>query len=564
MSGKPKTASEKRTEAFANQLIEAIENNTAPWLKPWGVGELLAHRPHNAVTGGFYNGVNRMILSSAGAAKGYKTGEWCTRLQAEKHNWRLKKDEQPTYICFFISPKDREEVANLPEEQAEKAMRGGMITFAVYNVEQFENRNRNLFETLDKLPSEHEIHERAEEILKESKADIRHSYVDRAFYSSTHDLIHLPEKKTFLSSGGYYATALHELGHWTGHPDRLDRKLGNKFGSQDYAREELRAEIASFMLSQEVGIEYDPSQHVSYIKSWVQYLRDHPKEILNACRDAEKIFQYIEQFDRHASKDRNADLKEHLENSREFVKNYDLRMEMPTEERAQLVIEIAENTEVVSDYKSVSRALRDETGFSQFTMKSLQHVAEARNYDEKMRLAMIITPTNEQLGKRLIGNSKTAEAENTPIEAQPTHPMDKYLAEFSSNVKDFLDTVRHPLFKEMGDREKAEKYLASYLTENIHKDGTILDNLRSDIAQAQAENPAIEPLNMDTYLEKIGEILQEHNIAIADDKIAWVHRTESYFMAVDKTEAIVSGFDLNPKPPKENTAEKSIDNSVAR
>src|SRR5271166_764074 len=82
-------------------------------------------------------------------------------------------------------------------------------------------------------------------------------------------------------------------GHWTGHPDRLDRDLGNPFGSEGYAREELRAEIASLILGSELGIGYDPAQHASYVDHWIQILTESPKEILFAAADAERISEYI-------------------------------------------------------------------------------------------------------------------------------------------------------------------------------------------------------------------------------------------------------------------------------
>lgn len=507
MSSERKTPSERRTEAFANQLIEAIKNNTAPWLRPWDEGELYNHRPHNVVTGGYYNGINRMILSTAAIEKGYKTGEWCTRLQAEKHNMRLKKDEKPTYICFFIRPKEEEEVVNLPEEQAERAMRGGMVTFAVYNLEQFENRNRTIFEILDKPPQQHEIHERAEGILKESGADIRHSYANEAYYAPKDDYIHLPHQHTFLSSGGYYATALHELAHWTGHPDRLDRLDNAKFGSQSYAREELRAEIASYMLSEEIGVAFDPTNHVSYIQSWVKNLEDHPKEILNACRDAERIFQYIEQFDRHKSKDKNADLKAHLEDSREFVKNYDLRMQMPTEERAELVIEIAENTEAVSDYKSVARALRDETGFSQFTMRALRNVAEARNYDEKMRLAMIITPTDEQLGRRLMKNS-SIDDERAKVDDTVKDPISAKYEEVQKQLSTLTATITNPIIEQVVDRNKLKSAIANYAVSVAKEYGALTEQIK----ESQPNKLPVQVLPQDKYFSDLAEQFQTAGI----------------------------------------------------
>ena len=136
-------------------------------------------------------------------------------------------------------------------------------------------------------------HERAEAVLKASGAEIRHDQPDRAFYRPATDRIHLPPRDSFPSADTYYATALHELGHWTGHPSRLDRDLAHPFGSVGYAKEELRAEIASLMVGDQLGIGHDPGQHAAYVKSWVQVLKEDPKEILRASRDADKISNYV-------------------------------------------------------------------------------------------------------------------------------------------------------------------------------------------------------------------------------------------------------------------------------
>lgn len=136
-------------------------------------------------------------------------------------------------------------------------------------------------------------HERAEALLKASGADIRHDQPDRAFYRPATDRIHLPPRDSFPSADAYYSTALHELGHASGHPSRLDRDLAHPFGSVGYAKEELRAEIASLMVGDQLGIGHDPGQHAAYVKSWVQVLKEDPKEILRASRDADKIAGYV-------------------------------------------------------------------------------------------------------------------------------------------------------------------------------------------------------------------------------------------------------------------------------
>ncbi|EAJ5683720.1 DNA primase, partial [Campylobacter lari] len=160
----------------------------------------------------------------------------------------------------------------------------------VFNAEQIEN--------MPKLEQKQEIDnfktiKEAQKILNDSKAIIHHQG-NRAFYNVANDTITLPMKENFLSEGAYYATALHELGHWSGHESRLNRDLNHPFGSKEYAKEELRAEIASFLFNGKIGLDYDPGQHLSYIDSWVKILEDKPHEIFKATSDATKIVDFIE------------------------------------------------------------------------------------------------------------------------------------------------------------------------------------------------------------------------------------------------------------------------------
>ena len=90
-----------------------------------------------------------------------------------------------------------------------------------------------------------------------------------------------------MSAGDY------ELGHWTGHATRLNRDLSDPFGSIGYAREELRAEIASMIIGSELGIGYDPGQHAAYAASWVHIIEDQPFEIFRAAAEGEKMHTYL-------------------------------------------------------------------------------------------------------------------------------------------------------------------------------------------------------------------------------------------------------------------------------
>ena len=131
-----------------------------------------------------------------------------------------------------------------------------------------------------------------------------HDQTDRAFYSPTQDRIHLPPKEAFQDAAGYYGTALHELAHYSGHPSRLNRLTlteSYRFGDTNYAREELRAELASVFLAAERGIPHNPEQHAAYVSSWIQTLQEDKNEIFRAAHDASAITDYLLAFERDRS-----------------------------------------------------------------------------------------------------------------------------------------------------------------------------------------------------------------------------------------------------------------------
>jgi len=155
-----------------------------------------------------------------------------------------------------------------------------------------------------KRPAPFEVVNSGERILDNSGARISHDQADRAFYSRTNDSIHLPPKDAFKDAAAYYGTALHELAHWTGHPSRLDRSTLNasyKFGDTNYAKEELRAELASVFLAAERGIPHDPEQHAAYVGSWVKALREDKNEIFRAAHDASAATDFLLALERDRS-----------------------------------------------------------------------------------------------------------------------------------------------------------------------------------------------------------------------------------------------------------------------
>ena len=126
-------------------------------------------------------------------------------------------------------------------------------------------------------------------------ANIKHGG-NSAYYRPSEDYINMPIKSDFNDEAGYYATLLHELTHWSGFEKRLNRELGNKFGSPKYAFEELVAELGAAFLCQDFKIQGE-LRHSGYIESWLKCLKDNPNAIFKAAALAQKAADYIKQFD---------------------------------------------------------------------------------------------------------------------------------------------------------------------------------------------------------------------------------------------------------------------------
>lgn len=344
-------------EEFSQKVIEHLEAGTAPWQRPWqGKANSM---PHNPISGTVYKGSNRVWLSLTALDLGYADPRWLTFNQASEQGYRIKKGSKGTQVQYWQWEKRVPEVDEsgksvLDEDGKQKnkivkldrpIVRGAFV-FNGTQVEGLEPWSPKLEQEFTWNPDE-----KAENILEASGAAIFHDQGNRAFYNIRKDEIHLPPKENFPDQASYYGTALHELAHWTGHNSRLDRQFG-AFGTQDYAREELRAEIASWMLSSETGIAHDPEQHAAYVKSWIKLIQEDPYEILRACRDAERSMHYT------LSLELNKKLEQE---SPTLVKDKETVLEPSTEEIEQWIARNVEQTKpsfftriISQDYDAVA------------------------------------------------------------------------------------------------------------------------------------------------------------------------------------------------------------------
>lgn len=315
----------KMREEMIETFLNALQEDKIPWHKSWSA--FPPGIPRNAVKDTEYRGINRFWLFHTAEQNGYSDPRWCTYKQARDSGWQVRKGEKGTHVEFWslydretrktISSKEADVLRQQlsPEEYAER-VKPVANNYTVFNAEQIEG--------IPKLPEAeiktYELDEnelvRAREVLFENMDVLFQEGGERAFYRPSEDCIHLPEIRRFESEYDYMATLLHEAGHATGHESRLNRPNGNEFGSPEYAKEELRAEIASAFTVQTLHLSRSGSHienHKAYIQSWIKILKDEPDELFRAIRDAEKISDYLVEkgeFDLEHSKEKDLVSKE--------------------------------------------------------------------------------------------------------------------------------------------------------------------------------------------------------------------------------------------------------------
>jgi antirestriction protein ArdC len=281
--------------AVTDQVIAALEAGTPPWRRPWDPDKAGGPcTPRNATTGARYRGINVVTLGMSPLAFCTSDPRWATYKQAADKGWQVKKGERGTTAYFFkrIEVRDGKAADSNGEEGTRRIPL--LRAFTLFHASQIEGVPDFVPPTIEEAPWR--APEAAELIITNSRAVIRVGG-DRAFYSPVTDHIQMPPLQAFHTPSGYSGCILHELGHWSGAKERLDRDLHNASGSHDYAREELRAEIAQVMVSTELGIpDCDFTNNVSYLASWLEKLRSDRKEIFRAAADAQRIADYLLAF----------------------------------------------------------------------------------------------------------------------------------------------------------------------------------------------------------------------------------------------------------------------------
>lgn len=319
-------------QQVTNTIIEAMEKGELPFQKAWDgkIGAALVQKPINGATKRPYTRENLIYLSYVMQTKGDgKDPRFYTFNQAKNLGYSIRKGAKSYLIKQgFFATKDQFGQP-LPEDECHWTSTLSRVFHASDVVQYVQVKDKDgqpvTEPVLDdngqpKLGKDGEAivkrvfeekpipayvpekvkgytHEEtmvlAENMLNRSGAVIKHDQADRAYYTRGKDEIHLPPRAAFKELAAYYATALHELGHWTGHQSRLNRNMGNSFGSPEYAKEELRAEMASVYLSMDLGLPLNTMNHAAYTQNWLHALKNDKMEFFRAANDAQKIATYL-------------------------------------------------------------------------------------------------------------------------------------------------------------------------------------------------------------------------------------------------------------------------------
>lgn len=292
----------KTRQELVNKFLSVLKSDEPMmWKKGWEEIDI----PHNAISKKDYRGVNRLLLSLISFEKGYTDARWCTFKQANDSGWRIKKGEKavPIEYWFYYDKSTKkhltfEEYKNIINENPEKEKEIHLLAqeYYVFNGEQIEGippvkKKENTIERID------DIEEFINNLKTEMDIDIKYGG-NRAFYIPSVDEIHIPLPEQFFNIYEFYATQLHEIAHATGHEKRLNRNLTGDRYSESYASEELRAEISSCFIANDLklpgaGKEHNKN-HAAYVSSWISKLENDPSELMRAIKDADKITSYIE------------------------------------------------------------------------------------------------------------------------------------------------------------------------------------------------------------------------------------------------------------------------------
>jgi antirestriction protein ArdC len=284
-----------------DHIIADLEKGIRTWMKPWNVahtaGRITRPLRHNGTP---YRGMNILLLWGEAMDKGYAAPIWMTFKQALELDAHVRKGEHGSLVVYANSI-TKTETNDKGEEDGESRRLSTceheipfMKGYTVFNVEQVDGLPAPYYaQAVDPLPLSERI-DYADRFITNTAAIIHHGG-NWAFYTPARDAIQMPPFEAFKDKESYYATALHELTHWTKHERRLERDFSAKrFGDHGYAREELVAELGAAFLCADLGITPEiRDDHAAYLGHWLAVLKEDKRAIFSAAAHAQRAADYL-------------------------------------------------------------------------------------------------------------------------------------------------------------------------------------------------------------------------------------------------------------------------------
>ena len=290
--GRPIADRKSLYDEITGKILAELEAGRLPWVQPWGTAAAKAPlaMPTNAATGRGYSGVNVLMLWGAVISLGFPSQGWLTFRQALSLGGNVRKGERGTTVVYAdrFTPEDEKRRAREAGEEA--AAIPFLKRFTVFNAAQCDGLPEDVA-IVAPPPPPGLIEPQVEALIRATGIDFRIGG-DRAFYVPQHDYVQVPPPQAYFEPMNWHRTALHELGHATGHPSRLNRDFSGSFGSKKYAFEELVAEINAAFCCASLGI-VPTVRHADYIGSWLEVLREDNRAIVRAASQASKAADWL-------------------------------------------------------------------------------------------------------------------------------------------------------------------------------------------------------------------------------------------------------------------------------
>jgi antirestriction protein ArdC len=283
---------EDRTSLYdeiTDKIIAELEAGRVPWVQPWGAASAKARLvlPKNASTDRTYSGINVLLLWGSTIEQGFTGQSWLTFRQALSLGGHVRKGERGTTVVYanrFVPSDEKRRAAETGEEARAIPF---LKRFTVFNTDQ-----------CDGLPDEIAtaappglVEPKVEALIKASGITFRIGG-NRSFYAPAEDYVQVPPPQAYFEPINWHRTALHELGHATGHRSRLNRDQSGSYGTKKYAFEELVAELSAAFGCASLGI-VPTVRHADYIGSWLEVLREDNRAIVRAASQASKASDYL-------------------------------------------------------------------------------------------------------------------------------------------------------------------------------------------------------------------------------------------------------------------------------